>query len=324
MSKFIGRLADIGIKKEASRGTPESTATFWLPKVALTLDDEVEQVVDESSIGVIEDSPNASVVGKIAVGELEGVVHDNSFGLILLSALGGLSTSGPSQSTVYTHTYSVQEDAQSDSLTLFLDDPNQDYTFALGMIDSLEINAMLGEYVKYTAGFRAKAGATGTHTPSYTLGNNFLPQHGTLGYATTLSGLSSPTTVNIRSYKLTINKNLEDDRKLGSLDPVDILNKQLSVEGSLELVFDANTFKTQMLADTSLAVRLTLTNTDVTIGSSLNPKLTITLAKCKFSKFEKKYENDGIVVATVDFKAFYSASDSQMIAVELVNTTSAY
>lgn len=324
MAKFIGRLADIGIKKESVRGTAESTASFWLPKLSLTLDDEIEQAIDESSIGVIEDSPNASVIGKIAIGELEGNIHDNSFGLLLLATLGGISTSGPSQSTVYTHTFSVQQDAQCDSLTLFLDDPNQDYTFALGMIDSMELDFMLDGFAKFTAGFRAKAGATGTHSPSYTLGNNFLPQHMTVGYATTLAGLSSPTTVNVRSVKLSINKNLEDDRRLGSLDPVDILNRQLSVEGSMELVFDANTFKTQMLADTSLALRFTLTNTDVTIGSSLNPKITITLAKCKFSKFEKKYENDGIVTASVDFKAFYSASDSQMIAVELVNTTSTY
>lgn len=324
MSKFIGRLADIGIAKESVRGTAETTASFWLPKLSLTMDDMVEQVVDESSIGVIEDSPNAAVVGKFATGELEGNIADNSFGLLLLAALGSVSTSGPSQSTVYTHTFSVQEDAQHDSLTLFLDDPNQDYKFALGMIDSLELDFAVGQFAKFTAGFRAKVGATATLTPSYTLGNNFLPQHITLGYATTLAGLSSATSVNVKSVKLTVNNNVEDDRKLGSVDAADILNKQFSVEGELELVFDAETFKTQMLADTALALRIRLTNTAVTIGSSLNPQLTIDIAKAKFSEFEKTYENDEIVTATVKFKAFYSASDSKMITFELINTTTSY
>ena len=32
MTKFIGALSDVGIAKEASRGTAESSATFYLPK----------------------------------------------------------------------------------------------------------------------------------------------------------------------------------------------------------------------------------------------------------------------------------------------------
>ncbi|MEP2085071.1 MAG: phage tail tube protein [Bauldia litoralis] len=324
MGKFIGRLADIGITKEAVRGTAETTATFWLPKLSLTMDDGIEQAVDESSIGVIEDSPNASVVGKFATGEIEGIIGDDSFGLILLSALGGVSTGSATQSTVYPHTFSVSQSAQHQSLTLFLDDGNQDYKYPLAVLDSLQIDAMVREYAKFTASFRSKKGTTATLAPSYSTENNFLPQHITLAYASSLAGLSSPTSVNVRSVKLNINKNIEDDRNLGSLDQTDILNKQISVEGSVELVFDAEIFKTQMLANTPLAVRLELTNSDVTIGSSLNPKITIDMAKVKFSEFTKNYENNEIVVATVNFKAFYSVADTAMISVVLTNETSGY
>jgi hypothetical protein len=324
MTKFIGRLADIGIAKEASRGTAESSVDFYLPKVSLTIDDGIEQAVDESSIGVIEDSINASVVGKYAEGEIEGNIYDKSFGLILLAALGSLSTSGPSQTSVYTHAYSVLQSAQHPSLTLFFDDPNQDYKYPLAMLTTLEMDFVVGQYARYKAAFRSKKGETATLSPSYSAENHFLPQHIAVQYATTVSGLSSPTTVEVRSAKITINKNVEDDRKLGSLDQDDILNKQLSVEGSLELVFDAETFKTQMLADTSLALRIVATNTDVTIGSSLNPKLTITLAKAKFSNFERNYDNDSTVIATVDFKAHYSLGDTAMITAELINTQSSY
>lgn len=324
MTKFIGRLADIGIAKEASRGTAETDVDFYLPKVSLSIDDGVEQAIDESSIGVIEDSPNASVVGKFAEGEIEGNIYDKSFGLILLSALGSCATSGPSQSTVYTHAFTVLQSAQHPALTLFLDDPNQDYKYPLAMLSSLEVDFMLGQYARYKAAFRSMKGETATLSPSYSAENHFLPQHAVLQYATTLAGLSSPTAVEVRSVKFTITKNVEDDRKLGSVDQDDILNKHLSVEGTVELVFDANTFKTQMLADTSLAVRIVVTNTDVTIGSSLNPKLTITLAKAKFSNFERSYENDNIVTATVDFKGHYSLGDTALITAELVNTQTAY
>lgn len=324
MTKFIGRLADIGIAKEAARGTAETNVDFYLPKISLSIDDGVEQVIDESSIGVIEDSTNASVIAKYAEGEIEGNILDKSFGLLLNAALGTVSTTGPSQTTVYTHAFTVAQSAQHQSLTLFLDDGNQDYKYPLAVLSSLEMEFVHNQYAKYKAAFRAKKGETATLSPSYSAENHFLPQHIVVQYATTVSGLGSPTTVNVRSAKVKIEKNVADDRKLGSLDPADILNHQIAVDGQLELVFDAETFKTQMLADTSLALRIVATNTDVTIGSSMNPKLTITLAKVKFSNFERSYDNDSEVIATVDFKGHYSLSDTSMISAELINTQSSY
>lgn len=324
MTKFIGRLADIGIAKEAVRGTAEESAGYFLPKVSLSIDDGIEQVIDESSLGVIEDSPNASIVGKFATGEIEGNIYDKSFGLILLAALGQVSTSGPSQTVVYTHAFSVLQSAQHPSLTLFLEDPNQDYKYALAVLESLDLDVMLGQYARYKAAFRSKVGATATVTPSYGSENHFLPQHASLKIATNLAGLAAASAINVRSVKLSISKNAEDDRKLGSLDAADILNKQFAVEGSLELIFDDNTFKTLMLADTAQAMRLRLTNTDVTIGSSLNPQLTIDLAKVKFSNFERGYGNDEFVTATVDFKGHYSTADTSMITAELINLQASY
>ncbi|MER0170351.1 MAG: hypothetical protein DU489_07055 [Nitrosomonas sp.] len=323
MSKFIGRLADVGIAKESVRGTAETTASYWLPKQSMSYDDTIEQIVDESSVGVIEDSPNAVVIGKSGEGEIEGNIYDDSFGLLLLSALGSVSTSGPSQSTVYTHTFSTSQSAQHPALTIFLDDPNQDYKYALAMISQLDVDIALGQFAKFNAQFRSKVGATATLSPSYTVKNHFLPQHGSVKIASAVAGLGAASAIDVRSVKLSINKNIEDDRKLGSVDPADILNKQFSIEGSLELVFNAETFKTEMLADTAQAMRIRLTSS-VTIGSSLNPQITIDLAKCKFSNFKKNYGNNDIVTATVDFKAFYSMTDTKMISVELINETSSY
>ena len=64
MSKFIGALANIGIAKEAVRGTAETSATFYLPKMALSVDDVIDQVIDDNTIGVIEASVGASLVQK--------------------------------------------------------------------------------------------------------------------------------------------------------------------------------------------------------------------------------------------------------------------
>jgi hypothetical protein len=324
MSKFIGRVSDIGIAKETTRGTAETTATFWLPKMSMTLDDGIDQVIDESSVGVIEDATGASIIAKYAEGEFEGKIGDKSIGLLLLGTLGTVATTGPTETSVYTHTFTVQEDAQHDSLTVLQDDPNQDYKYALGMVSSLALDVALEEFCKVTVGFRSKVGTTATNSPSYTAENNFLPQHGTLKYATTQAGLAAGTAVNIRSVQLNISKNVMDDRKIGSVDAVDILNQQFSVEGTVEMVFDTELFKTQMLADTAQAIRIELANTNVTIGATLNPKLTIDLHRVKWGEYVRNYENDSVVTITASFKAFYSLTDSAMITVNLVNTQASY
>jgi DNA-directed RNA polymerase subunit L len=324
MAKFIGSVANVGIAKEAVRGTAEASAAFWLPHISMSVDDGIEQAVDENTIGVIADAQEAQVVSKFAVGEIEGNILDKSFGLILFGALGAKAVSGPTETSVYTHTFTAANTAQHQSFTLFLDDANQDYKYPLACIDSLKIDAEVGKYAKYTAGFRSKVGSTATNTPTYSAENRFLPQHVAFQYATNVAGLASPTTAVIRKVNLSINKNIEDDRKLGSVDQVDILNKQMTVEGSVEMVFDAETFKTQMLADTQQAVRIEITNADVTIGTTLKPRIRIDMAKVKFSSFQKKYESANIVTATINFKALYSLADSSMISCELRNTQVSY
>lgn len=323
MTKFIGALSDVGIAKEATRGTAESSVTFWIPKMSFTMDDKIEQAMDENSIGVIEDMTDAKLVHKFAEGEIEGKIGDKSIGLILLSTIGSVSTSGPTDSA-YTHTFSVLQSAQHPSLTIFVDDENQDYKYALGMITSFEFTAEVGAFATFKAGVRAKAGATATLSPSYSAENSFLAQHITFKTATTQSGLGAASAINVRSVSFSIEKNVEDDRALGTTAPVDILNKQFAIEGSLELVFDANTFKTDMLADTAKAMRVQLTNTDVTIGTSTNPSLTFDFHSVKFSEVTRNLGNGDIATVTIAFKAFYKLADSKMITVSLVNTQSSY
>lgn len=323
MTKFIGALANVGVAKEAVRGTAETSATFWIPKMTLSVDDIIEQVVDENTIGVIEDSVDAKITHKVAEGEIEGKITDKTIGLLLYSLLGSKAVSGPTDSA-YTHTFTVSQSAQHQSLTLFQDDPNQDYKYALAMITKMEIMLELGKFATFKAGFRAKSGATATLTPSYSAENTFLPQHGVIKVATTQSGLTAASALNLRSAKFSVDTNVEDDNAIGSVSPVDILNKQVMCEGELEIVFNDETFKTDMLADTAKALRIEVNNTDALIGASSTPKLTFDFHSVKFSEFKRNYGNGDIVTASVKFKAFYKIADSKMLTFSLINAQASY
>ena len=327
MSKFIGRKYNLGIGKESVRGTGVAS-TYWMPRTELTFDEKVEMTKDESVMGVIENQTDADVIKKYAEGSMTGIINDDSIGLVLLSSLGAVSTSGPTDSA-YTHTFSVAQSAQHQSLTINVSEPNATTTaslrFPLTVIDSLDLNFEVGTYPTYSFAFMSNLTSATTATVSYSSPDNFRPQDGVIKIADTYANLGSGTEVSVRKATISISKNVEDDHNIGSVNVTDRLNKQFQVTGSMELVYDARTFTdTYMLADLQRALQIKFTNTDKTIGVSTNPSITINLAKVKFHEVAKSIGNDDIVMQTVNFEAFYSLGDTKMIETVLVNDVASY
>lgn len=325
MSKYIGRQVSIGLAKEAVRGTAESTPTFFEPQLELTLDEKITQAINESAVNRIEDAQGASVTEKMTIGSLRGIVQTESIGLWLLASIGAVSTSvDDPEAGVNTHTFSVLNSAQHPSLTIFEKNPDQDRAYALAVIETFELAVNLNEFITFTAGFRAKKGEGASTTVSFTDQTRFIPQFAGFKTATDLSGLGAAPLIKVKQFTLTITKNAEDDRNFGSTDPDDILNKQFVVEGSVELLFDSATFQGLVIGDTAQAMRIELENTDVTIGASSSPKLTIDLAKVKFSEITRGLDNNELTRQTLTFKGFYSLADAKSIEVKLINTTASY
>lgn len=325
MPKAIGRLINLGIGKETIRGTP-AAASYWLFKTDLDYQEKMEQAIEESSVGVIADAVDAQIIKRWAEGSFGGDIKDKSFGLILLSLFGAVSSSlKGGESAVYEHAFSLGNTAQHPSLTLGIDDPWQDYQFALAMIENLEIKYERGKFIAFTAEFKSKKGEIATLTASYSAENSFRPQDFTFKIASALSGLDAASAVAIKSASIKFEKKLEIDDALGSADPVDILNKQFSCSGTIEAVFDDEaTFKIVALGDAVKALRFDIKNTAVAIGIASNPELQIDLAKVKFSEITRKTPIGDLVMQIIGFKAFYSLSDSKLFNVILTNLAASY
>jgi hypothetical protein len=123
--KGIGRPVQVGVAKETTRGTAIASAAYWSPWNDLTLDEKKEFAVDAQSYGVIEDSVQLTQTKAWAQGSLSGNILDQSFGLILYSMFGTLTSHAAhsGETTVFDNIFNVQEGAQHQSLTLFLHDP---------------------------------------------------------------------------------------------------------------------------------------------------------------------------------------------------------
>lgn len=382
--KGVGRLIQLGLKKEATRGTAESSASFWLPWTDLTLDEKQEFVTDDQSYGVIEDNTNQSLTKSYADGSVAGNVGDTTIGLLLYSLFGGYGVSG---SNPYTHTFSVGQSAQHESLTLFLHDPLAavDYSHANGVVSKLDLSIELKKFVNYTASLMAKSGASqSTFTPSTTSENRLLPQYlsakfaldkagvegtktatGTCSTTTHVTSLSiststlrvgmtvtgsnipagatiasivsdtafdlsaastgsassytfGPAVIALKSAKLSITSNIESQDVLGSTTPADFLNKEFSMEGTLEAIWQNETdFKTQFMGPTPLAIILDILNT-------ASSELYFEMPKCTITALGRPFKVKDLTYQTISFKASYSLSDTLMAKAVLVNTTTTY
>lgn len=316
MAKFIGRRGSVGLAKESSAGTIV-TPTFWLPHTSLTFDDKIEGVTEESGLGRIEDSDAFHVVQKFGEGELEGDLYDYESGLILSSLLGASpSTAG---GPTYTHTYSLANTNTHQSLSIAYEDPNHAKIFPYGVVDSLQITVEQNSPVTYTAGFKSRVARDWTAsalTPDFTdIGNKFLHQHLIFKLASSTAGLSAASPISLKALELNIMANSEFDQVLGTVEPEAVLNHQFSIEGSVTLNFEDQTYRRYFLDNTYRAMGIYLQR-------SASSQINLEFPRVSFNEWEQDRSLNDIVGQTLQFKGHYDAANAvaSISTATLVNT----
>lgn len=308
MTKFAGRRGKLGIAVEATRGTPVSP-TFWVPDSTMSFKDTVEEAREEQGFGVIADSDSKYIVMKMGEGDVEAQLYDTALGAILTGVIG--SSPVTTGSNPYTHTYTLTQTNQAKSLSLYWTDPDRSDLYPLAMVDSFNISVEPSGIVSYTIGFKSKTGREWTsQTSSYTtLGNKFLHQHLQFKLAATVGALSAATAISLKSFDLTISKNTMFDSVMGTVEPEDILNQQFSVEGSLNLNLEDDTYRDYMLNGTYRAM-------DVTLNRSASSSLQLQFPRVDFSSWEPDYTLNEIAKQSINFKANYDAAN----ALDIIST----
>lgn len=325
MSKIIGRLNNIGIGKESVRGTAVAP-TIWMPQLEPLFEARTKNIINEASIGRLEDSDGEVV--SLVYGEvsLKSKVKDKSFGYLLLSLLGSVTSTAKSapNAVVYDHVFAVGQTTQHQSLSVALKGPNDDYTIANAVCDSIKLKAETGNFLMFEASLMGKAPAASTTTATYTAENDFWAKHITFKKAALQSGLAGASAVSIRKFEMEIKSNVILEEVLGSSAPSDILNQSFGITGSVTLVHNDNSYSTLMTAGTYQALRFDIQNTDTTIGTSANPGLQIDLNRCIISGYERKMTNKELVEESFNFTAHYSMTDGKMLIATLTNLQAAY
>jgi len=196
MSAFIGRLLNVGLGKESTRGTAVA-ATAWMPKTDFAVEAKVDVAVIDQSIGIIEDATTQEVVKKYATLDISGVASDIRLGMLLMAAFG-TDTVGAVETGVKDHVFTILESAQHPSYTIAVSEPNAQTSaslnYVLAMLSSLEINVAVGQFATFKASYTANIGTPASATPSFGAENTFNPLYCTVQVAPTYTGIAGTLT----------------------------------------------------------------------------------------------------------------------------------
>lgn len=324
MSDFSGRKVAMGIAKEVARGTGVTPA-YWLGWMSTDFDDDGKSILNESAINVLDKNSGAEIVETTGGGKIDGNISDQAFGLVLYAWYGSHSVAlHSSETAVYDHTFTESQTNQAQSVTITRKDPNVDNQFPLAMIKSLELDVVVGEYVKMSSDWVSKPSVVGTDTVAFVQENHFTAKNATVKFAANVAGLTGATAIKAKEIKLTMDKTVDPYFILGQTFPDDIFATDVTIKGDMTLRYTDDTYKTLRFNNTPQAVLLDIKNTGVTIGTASNPELQIQLDQVYITEWKPAQPIDGMVEQTVTFEGTFSFGDTEMTKAILTNTVATY
>jgi len=324
MSKFIGKLAGVGIGKEVTAGTAV-TPTFWLPVAEKNANISAEYLNDESDYGIINKSVSGEVIYSKGEPNFKGMIFDKSFGLLMLAALGIVTTTADSpEAGVNTHVFTVDNDVDHPALTIAFKDKNQDYCIPYSKMANLAINYIAKQFIGYEASFVGQKKETDSNTVAYTSENHFNSSMFSLKLAANVAGLGAASEIDVVDFKLNITKDITEHEALGHDEPAEIFNGGMEIGVEFEMLADNTTYQALFENGTAQAMEINLVNTGVTIGASSNPSLKIVLDKVNLEEMDYPYENEGLTRYKFTGKAHYDTANASAITGTLVNTQTSY
>ena len=186
---------------------------------------------DESAYNTIDGNHAMETVGQKSTLPLEGIVRSVSIGT-LLHGLYGSSTVDTTNDPV--HTFTAAQSNHHPTYTVYDQDPIGTRYATLGMIQSLQLNLTVDEYVTFNTDIMAgKVNDGSAFAYSAPTDTRFLPTHAQIYVDSTLAGLDSATPSDFDSASLARAKNLMEYKGFGTDEYTKRFNQKMVTTGTL-------------------------------------------------------------------------------------------
>lgn len=325
MSLWIGRRMAVGVGNESTRGVGVAP-TYWLNAKSFSFTDVPDRALSEAGFGGIWGGDQSPKTLERAEGEIEFEVDDQSLGSILKAVFGTISSS-VTDTSAYTHTYTLQNDNQHDSLTIHTIDPIGQLQFELAMVDSFELTVEPNSIVSATVNFISKGSNDSSgQSASYGATKKWIGRNLQFKVASDTSGLTAASKINLKSLNLRIEKNAEVNATLSTVQPEDIVNKRFNITGEITLNYEDRTWLDYVKNGTYRAMRFDLTHDDLAGASTAYYQFRLDLSKCSIEQFDPDFAFDDVVTQQFTFNALFDAggNDNVVNSCYLINQVASY
>jgi hypothetical protein len=309
----------LGYKKESVYGTPVVVDTFheYDSEGIVPVVERFESAALRTTRGPRDDRFIPSVVGYD--GPLTIPVLTKGFGYWCEFLTGGdVTTTGPAETTVYTHTFNVGS-LCDDSLTIQIDKPlgvcgddDQAFTYAGAKISEWTLTQEAGGVLMCEMQVMAQTGTTATAkaTASFVTGNELIPWSNT---SLTIGGTSVP----VKSWSVSCNNQLEDRRLINGTayraKPVETAYREITFSCTCDFEALATIYNrvTSATAAGALAAVVITANGPTLLGSTIYPGLTITMPAVRFDEGFPTVTGPGMIEISASGKAMVNTSGVQ-------------
>lgn len=314
----------LGIESYAAPGVAVAETVFF-PWADFSLQGIVEKSMFTSARGIRNMSSNSMIKRKYAQGSI-GVIPDvKNMPYLLSLALGGVSSSGVSDSA-YTHTFTVNNtNATPRTATITVEEGAiQTVQYLNCVCNSLNFEVS-DDYAKATIELIGKFPGTDTISESYANETEFAYHQYTAKFGTSLSNAAGNSATPLKGFSLNINNNvLLDDAFLSGSNEITaggLVMGRMEITGSYTLHFENTTELAKYQANTKNALIVTFEG--ALIGSSSKETIQFKLGRLVLTKAPVEYNIDGLLVLTQEFTVEYEATDVELTAVVINGVNSA-
>lgn len=323
---IIGSLVSFGYGQEATRGTAVAP-TRWIGRYDLSFIPKSDKIVNESAFNHIMKNSGMKSLRNYGEGSITAKLFDEAIGDFFKMIAGQEPTSVavPSQSGAIDHTFSLLNSNMHPSYTFAISEGEvSDKRFPGGMISSLSLDIAVDDYAKMTAEFISEEGADASNTVATSQETEFIPDHASIKVIAKGGDLSAAAVVaDVRSASLEMNMGILRKETLSN-KRVNPRNGRMEITGEIEIYYNNTTFREYYENDTELALRIELENTEVTIGVSTHPKVTVDVPFMMIENWEPDYSNDDLVPQTLSIRGFLDADSGVALSLKVRNTVANY
>ena len=248
---FVSNDGFIGLARQTASGAGNYVApSRYLYVDSFDVNPNSEPLIPDPEIGSSRDIQDNSIrVGAISwSGECSGKLRPDSVGLLVLSALGGASSSGIS-GDAYGHTFVPTDNCLPLSITKRVGDqgnPMDVFGYTDAKVNVLRFEAAAGELVTFNAEFIAIEERSGksNQTPTFETGPIFSFVDGEV----VLEG----TSISLKNISVELNNNIvDDDFRIGTRLLASTVERRRTITATLDVVpTDANIFKKTVYSGT--------------------------------------------------------------------------